>query len=334
VVRLEKLADLGGDFVLVRLLKIAGADLNVFDFDFDLTWAGFFISADEVVYGRYGGRDAASPDGRLSLPGLRHAMRAALAAHRGAKAATPPKRAPQRVEDYPAARRLGKGCIHCHQVNELRRADRKKAGTWKREAVWAYPLPENVGLVLEVGQGDRVRSVLAGSAAARAGLRAGDAVRSVNGVAVAAQADFQYGLHRAPWAGKVPIAWERGGKALAGTLELAPGWKKTNITWRTSLLDVLPAITVYGDDLSAGEKKALGLGPRRLAFRQDATVHAQARAAGVRGGDVIVGLDGEEPDMTRDEFLAHVRRNYLVGDRVTLHVLRAGKRLRLPMTLR
>jgi predicted metalloprotease with PDZ domain len=321
--------------VLVRLVKIAGANLNVFDFDHDLTWAGFFLSADEKVYGRYGGRDAASAEGRLSLAGLRHAMRAALDAHKREGKDPPPRRGkPQRVEDYPAATSLGRGCIHCHQVSELRRGGRKAAGLWKREEVWSYPLPENVGLTLEVDRGNHVRAVAGGTPAAKAGVRPGDVIREVNGVVVASQADFQYGLHRAPWKGKVALSWERGGKPHAAELELADGWKKTNITWRPSLLDILPALTVYGDDLTAEEKKALGLGPRRLAFRQDSKVHSQAVAAGVRAGDVIVGLAGESLDMTVDQFLAHVRRNYLVGDRITLQVIRGGKRLDLPMTLR
>jgi hypothetical protein len=337
VVRLEKLADLAGEFVLVRLLKIAGADLNVFDFDCDLTWVGFFLTADEQVLGRYGGRDGREPEGRLSLAGLRHAMRSALdASRRGAKGPPPPRRGkPDLAENYAAARKMRAGeCIHCHQVYEFRRAERKAAGTWKREELWVYPLPENVGLELEVDRGDRVRSVRAGSAAARAGLRAGDVLTGVNGVRVASQADAQYGLHRAPWQGKVAVTWERAGKAHAGQLDLAAGWKKTNPTWRPSLLDVLPSLTVYGEDLTEAEKKALGLPAKRLAFRQDKEVHAQARKAGVRPGDVIVGIDGRAPEMTMEQFLGHVRQNYLIGDRVTLEVIRDGKRQSLPIVLR
>jgi hypothetical protein len=323
------------DFVLVRLVRITGVDLNLFDFDYDLTWMGFFLSADEVVYGRYGGRDAGDADARLSLAGLRQAMRSALAEHRSRKAKPAPRGKPLRAEDYPAARRLPRAeCIHCHQVYEFRRAGRREAGTWRREEVWVYPLPENVGLTLEVDRGDRVRTVAPRSPAANAGLRGGDVLRSVNGMRVAAQADVMYGLHRAPAKGRVPLTWERGGKVHRGQLELAAGWRKTNITWRPSLLDILPALTVYGADLSAAEKKALGLPPRRLAFRQDATVHSQARAAGVRAGDVIIGLNDQALDMTMTEFLAHVRRNFLVGERITLQVLRGGKRLSLPLTLK
>ena len=35
-----------------------------------------------------------------------------------------------------------------------------------------------------------------------------------------------------------------------------------------------------------------------------------------------------------DGFLRYIERNYLVGDQVTVNVLRDGKRLNLPMTLR
>jgi S1-C subfamily serine protease len=54
----------------------------------------------------------------------------------------------------------------------------------------------------------------------------------------------------------------------------------------------------------------------------------------VRAGDVIVGVDGRVLEMTREEFLGYVRRNYLVGDRVTLEVIRGGKRVSLAMRLK
>lgn len=322
--------------MLVRLLKIAGADLTLFDFDYDLTWVGFFLNADEKVYGRYGGRDAHGPDERISLAGLRHAMLAALEAHqRDGDGKPPPGRAaPTRAEEYPAARRMRNECIHCHQVYEFRRDARQKAGLWRPEERWVYPLPENVGVTLEVDRGNHVRAVAPGSAAELAGLRAGDVLRTVNGVPAASQADVQYGLHRAPWQGKVPFTRERDGQVQSGHLQLAAGWKKTNLTWRPSMLEVLPGLTLYGKDLSAAEKQALGLPPARLAFRQDSKVHSHARGAGIRGGDVVLGIDGETLDLTVEGFLAHVRRNYLVGDRLVLRLLRDGKPLTVPLTLK
>jgi len=39
-------------------------------------------------------------------------------------------------------------------------------------------------------------------------------------------------------------------------------------------------------------------------------------------------------ELTVDQFLGYVRQNYLVGERLTLNVLREGKRVDLPWTLR
>lgn len=295
------------------------------------------MNADERVYGRYGGRDAASADKRLSLTGMRYAMTAALEAHAKTPNGPPPQRAarPQRAEDYPAAKRIRAGqCVHCHQVYEFRREALQESGKWDRDMVWVYPPPENVGFTLEVARGDRVAAVAGGSAADKAGLRVGDRLRTLNGFAVASFADAQYALHRAPARGHIPFTAERDGRPWDGRLELAPGWRETNITWRASLLDVLPSLSLIGDDLSAAEKKALGLPEKRLAFRQDKNVHPDAAAAGVRANDIIVGVDDKVLEMPMLKFLGHVRRNYRVGETITLNVIRDGKPLKLPLKLR
>jgi serine protease Do len=321
--------------VRARLIRITGVDLRLFDFDQDLTWAVFFLNADEKIYGRYGGRDARSAEARLSLPGLHYAMEAALASYRtGGGWIVERPGPPQRAEDLPAAKRLRGGeCIHCHQVNEFRREALKASGQWRREDLWVYPLPENIGLTLDIDVGNRVRAVAAG-AAGRAGLRPGDTVLMINACAVHSFADAQYALHRSPAVGRITITWQRGRETHSGDTELIAGWRKTNLTWRPSLLDILPSLPLFGTDLSAAEKKTLGLPERRLAFRQEDPVQREMRAAGVRVGDVVLGIDEQPLEMTMDDFLGNVRRNYLVGDRVTLQVLRDGRRVDVPLTLK
>ncbi len=316
-------------------MRISGADLNLFEFDYDTTWAAFFLSPNEQVYGRYGGRDSSSADARMSLAGLHYAMSAALSDHRKASEQESPPRNEKRmrVEDYPGARRA-RGCIHCHQVAEIQRYQARSFGKWNREDLWVYPLPENIGLTLEVDRGDRVKAVKSDSSAAHVGVQAGDILKKLNGYPVASFADAQFALHKAPTKGEIAIGWERADKRLEGKLALAVGWRQTNLTWRPSMLHLLPSLSLYGDDLTVEEKKALGLGAKRLAFRQDFTVHRDAQAIGVKPGDIIIGLDGRSMEMTVSEFLAHVRRNYLVGDKVTLDVLRDGKPINLPLTLR
>lgn len=273
----------------------------------------------------------------MSLEGLRYAMQSALEAHRTAKRDVQPlvRPKPRLAEDYPAAKRLARGeCIHCHQVAEFHRAQQQARGAWGREDRWTFPLPENIGLTLDSERGNHVRTVRLNSPAHRTGLKAGDVLRAVAMMPIASEADLQYALHRGPWEGKLRIDWTREGKQHSGELQLAKGWKKTNLTWRPSLLELLPSLTVYGEDLSALDKKRLGFSDSRLAFRQEPTVHSQARKAGVMPNDIILGLEGDRMEGTMQEFLAHVRRNYLVGDRVTLLILREGKTLRLPLTLR
>lgn len=322
--------------MLLRITNMRGVDLRVFDFDFDLTWAAFFMNGHEKIYGRFGGRDATSADGYLTLSGLKYAMRAALNAHRRELESKPNEAAsvPRTVEQYPDAKRIkADACIHCHQVYDFHRQVKRAAGAWRLDDVWEYPLPANIGVVLDVKQGNRVQSVNEGCPADRAGLRAGDELTEVNGQPAASFADVQYGLHRAKTEKSVRIAWMRNEKPHAATLELPEGWRKTDISWRASMWGLEPTPHVYGRDLSAREKRDLGLPEDGMAFRQGDFVPGPAKMAGIKGGDVIFGIDGKTRNLTMLQFNAFVRLNYKPGDRITFNLLRDGKRLEIPMTL-
>jgi hypothetical protein len=339
VVRLAGIKDLADQFVRVRLDRIDDSDLNLFAFDFDTTFAVFFLNADEQLYGRFGGRDAKGPETRMSLAGLHYAMEAALAAHGGAarqpELVLPKPEKPRFIRDVGAGRRRAGGrCLHCHQVNEILNADLERTGKWSKENLWRYPPPDNLGLVLEIDRGDVVERVEPGSSAARAGLQKGDVVQRLNGLPVHSFADAQYALDRAPATGAIEASWRRGDKVLKGELALFEGWRRTDISWRASMQKFVPAPRLFGLDISAKEKEALGLSPKQLAFRQHEVVHSQARDAGIRGGDIILGVDGKKLEMSETDFIYYIRGNYVRGDRVTVNVLRNGERLDLPMLLR
>lgn len=335
MVRLEGIKDLADKFVLVRLPRIDNADLSLFQFDYDVTFMVFFLNADERIYGRYGGRDARDPDNRMSLPGLHHAMEAVLDLHaREGKApeAAPPKRTPQFIRDVPTARRSG-GCFHCHEVKETLNAQLQKTGKWSLDMVWRYPPPDNLGLVLEVDRGNVVKKVAPDSPAARAGLQAGDVVQRLNGIPVFSFADAQFALDRAPATGAIPVTWKRDGKDLQGELALFANWRKTDISWRPSSQKFVPTLRLSGTDLSEKDKTALGLPVKQLAFRVDDRIHTEAEQAGVRLGDIVVGINNQKLEMDCAGLFYYVRRNYLTGERITIDILRAGKRLSLTMTL-
>jgi serine protease Do len=268
-------------------------------------------------------------------------MQAVLEAHReraSGSAATsgnaPGAKAPLYIERVPAARGIN-GCIHCHQAKEiLRQQEVNATGTWDRDKRWGYPLPENIGITLDLDRGNLVKSVAPDSPADKAGMQAGDTLVQILGRPVHSFADAQYALHKAPVQGVIPVVWRRGSEQQQAELNVAQGWKKTNITWRPSLMDLLPSLPLFGTDLTAQEKEKLGLPPERLAFRQDAPIPLSMERLGVRENDVILGIDDLKLDMSADEFLGYVRRNHLIGDRITLNLLRADKRVNVPITLK
>jgi len=316
----------------VRLTRVIDVDIHQLEFDFDLTMMTFFLSPEGQVYSRYGGRDSKDAENRLSLAGFRHTMESVLAEHA--------KKAPQFAErtvekpQYPRDMNIAKrGCVHCHNVKEQQEIDLTKAGKWSRDLVWRYPPTDNIGLIPDVDRGNVVKSLTPESPAAKAGLKPGDQLRSLNRVPIHSFGDALFALDRAPAKGGIDVAWERDGKAMSAKLELSEGWKKTDITWRPSQQHRIPSLKLFGDDLTADEKKALGLKPGQLAFRQQKEVSEHATKFGFKAGDVILGIDGLEPNTTMTPFLFFVRRNYLAGDRVKVIVLRDGKRIEIPMTL-
>lgn len=319
----------------MRLTRIDSLDLNLFEFDYDLTFMVFFLNAEEKVYARYGGRDAENPDHRQSLAGLRYTMESVLRTHEGAEKTFAPRtqEGPRFIREGFGERRGGR-CLHCHQVKEMLNTDPRKTGQSSRDLAWRYPLPDNLGLHLDVDRGNVIKDVTDKSPAAGAGLKSGDVVQRLNGVPIHSFADAQFALDRAPGTGAIEIVWQRGREVLKDKLPLAEGWRKTDITWRPSMQRLVPSARLYGADLADEEKKALGLPAKQLAFRQQNSVPSQAQAAGVRGGDIILGVDGKALEMDVIGFLRYVNRSYLVGDSVTINLLRAGKRLDLKMALR
>jgi predicted metalloprotease with PDZ domain len=314
-----------------------GVDLTVFDFDYDLTWAAFFMNAGQKIYGRYGGRDAGPAEQWLSLAGLKYAMKKALDAHLQEPAAKglPLVKVIAQVEKYPAAAKVKKNnCIHCHEVYDFHRDWLTSQGKWSQEELWVYPPPANIGLTMSANQGDKVEYVGATSPAAQAGLKPGDLLVKVNGVPIASYGDLQYALHLAPKQGSIDASWKQKGKLLASKIELMAGWRQSDISWRGSMWGVEPKAHVYGRDLTVAEKGNLGLGPKQLAFSQGSYVPPPAYQAGIRANDIIIGADGKKLEMTMLQFNVWVRLNYKSGDMIVYNILRDSKKLNIPMLLK
>ena len=322
-------------FVLLKIDDMRGLDLKRFDFDYDLSWVALMFDAEGNVLGRFGGRDADTPGKYLALRGLRYSLEQAWAEFKRARSANP--KSPlsgKKVEDYPGAQRFSpKACFHCHHVNEFRRDERIAAGIWTKEYEWVFPEPANLGLALEIDQGNKVRLVRLGSHAARAGIQAGDILRRLDGRSVSSVADLQYALQQVPRTARITLAWQRGIKDFEAVITLPSGWRESDISWRWSLKSLKPEPQVQGEDLTATERTALGLPAGRLAIRQGSFVPRAAQQAGIRIGDVIVGVDDKQLAMTARQFETFLRLNYQVGETVNFDIVRGGERLRIAVKL-
>jgi S1-C subfamily serine protease len=293
----------------------------------------FFTNAEGKIYGRYGQRDAQNADNLQSLEGLKYTMQSVLKEHaeKDKEFAEPTSDKPRYTKDLTG----GKGrCTHCHQVREAQNAELKRQGKWTRDSVYRFPWPENVGMTLDVARGNVVKSVKDGSAAAKVGIKAGDVLRRVNRVPIHSIGDVQFGLERAPKKGEVEIAWRHDGELQTGKLTLADGWRKVDVSWRPSMRFLVPNLRLSGTDLTGDEKKMLELPINQVAFRQKDPVPSLAKTAGVQPGDVIVGIDNLALETDLDGLLRYVRHNYLIGDRITINLLRDGKKTTVPLTLR
>lgn len=314
----------------MRLTRIEGLDLSLFEFDLDLTLAMFFLNDRDQVYARYCGRDGEDADNRQSLAGLRATMKSVLQMHRADKKVFAPRRSetPKFAGRSPFGK--GGGCIHCHQAKERDFAERM----WSRDLVYRFPLPDNLGFVLDVDLSNVIKSVKPNSPAAALGLKKGDVVRLLGGVPIHSFADAQYALDGAPKKGTVSITWEREGQSHTGELALAEGWRVTDLHWRRSVGRWLATLPLDGPDLTAQEKKDLGLSEKQLAFRLGERVRTQAANAGFRPGDIILGIEGQHLEMSCTQFYFHVQRQHLIGDTITISLLRDGARLKLQLPLK
>jgi hypothetical protein len=227
----EELKELLDEFVCVRITRMNDVDIGLFQFDFDLTWACFFLDGNDRVYSRYGSRDADSAETRVSVAGLKHTMRTVLADHEPPVEFDEPRSPAPAHEVFTRER----GCMHCHNVWEGLRDRARTDGTFTLESLFVYPLPENIGLTLDVERGNEVVAVKPESPAARAGIEPGDVLTRIGTTGIRSQADVTHALHLAPQEGEVALLWRRNEKRHEAIASLARGWKRTELSWRASM---------------------------------------------------------------------------------------------------
>lgn len=333
------------DFVCVRIIQMRGVDTSIFNFDFDLSWAGFFMNADMTVYGRYGTRRDQG-DSQFTTAGLKEALSRALEIHKGYpanRASLAPKnvKAPvpaKEPENMPGLKGMfqtpdiPKGCIHCHHVwRGIRRSVMAAKKPLPDSLLWVYPMPDAVGMTIDPADGARVSAVAAGSPAAKAGVLADDVVATVGGAPLVSIADFQFALQNAPDHGALKIEVRRGTEKKAMTLTLPAGWRKdADFSWRSSTGDI--RIGMQLQPLSDDERKSAGLKSGGIRVKA-AWPKGPAGMAGFQPGDILTAVNGQPVPEQETDFVAMIRQKYLPGQKLKIALVRGGRRQELEMNV-
>lgn len=337
-------------FVSVRQVEMKGVDLSLFQFDHDLNWAGMFINTDGVVYARYGTQSAEGSDAYNSIDGLLNTMNRVLELHADYpknKAELTGKRGAPRAQssalELPGLRNPEKlaqettrgNCIHCHNIHDAEHRHALETGTYSKEMLWKYPLPDSIGLKIDRKSGVRIESVIEDSSAAGAGIKAGQDIVRMNGQRITSIADMQWVLHALPnTATEVEIETESG----MHLVQMKAGWREHDFSWRGSMWNAPPRFEAWAPELSEDARTKLGLpeGDAALEVRwinREGAGGQRAFDDGLREKDVIVAIAGQPFHFTTKQFNMHLKLNYKVGDTLPLTVLREGKREELKIRL-
>ena len=344
-----ELAALMDRFVCVRLVQAYGMDLSFFQFDYDLNMAVVLMNADRVIYGRYGSKNGEKGNAaRVTVEGLRRALEAALEFHKGYPAnakefaakigPAPSWKTPEAIPDMktrpnavPADGSRAK-CIHCHMTREAEIWTLRGGGRpVPDELLWAYPMPDAVGLGMDLKERATVKSVAAGSPAEKGGFKEGDVIRKLQGQPILSVADLQWVIHNAKSPSTLEAEVDRGGAAAKASLSLQAGWRRQDDwTWRVQvwpirhrLLGVSPFEVVEGP----------GLNLKIVKFPPDFVKERNKDGPKVfQKDDVLVGVDNQKNISTESQLLAYLMQKK-PGSTAEFSVIRGGKPQKVMLTL-
>jgi membrane-associated protease RseP (regulator of RpoE activity) len=282
------------------------------------------------------------------MPSLIRLLTDALETHASYSAKpSPPVVTPKTLDDYPvwaakmAKKKKPQDCYHCHFVFDVERRQKIADGTWSRDQIWRFPPPERIGLELDRDRQELLVDVSKKTPARKAGLKKGDRLLTLQGQRILTHADVSWVLEQAsPRKTELDVSYQRGSKTRTGTIKLATGWKHgtpLEFSWRPSKWQLTPRPGFGGRELSAQQKRALGLDPKAFAFKVSYIVTwndeprygKNAQRAGIRKGDVVTQI-GSARLTSGNHFHAWYRLTRTPGEVIPIRILRGGK----PKTLR
>ena len=350
-------------FVRVRIVQGNGIDLSLFQFDYDLTFAAFFMNADKTIYGRFGTRaeyENAAKD--ISIEGFKQALEAALDLHEGYpdnKAVLAAKTGPEPIKKTPEAfpallrysstlnfdGRIEGQCIHCHQIGEAQREihwyDRKPIPD---AILYPFPMPDVLGLHFSPKHRAKISKIESGSPAEKDGFRRADEILTLDAQPIISIADVQWVLHRAPEDTTLPATVDRHGKEINLMLTLNPGWRKgSDISWRTTTGE-LRLVALGGmvlQDLPDAERQSKGIGKTEMALNVEAVSRRSRRSnsetnaqkAGIRRGDIIIAYGDQTDRLTESGIIAYILQEHPQTKALPIKLLRNGAQVEVGLSL-
>ena len=317
------------------------------------------FNGDGTVYGRFGSWKHQKDREDKATAGFKAALEAALNVHKdypankaslaGKQGAALPFKSPVEIPGLAGkySRELdwqGKvvqSCVHCHQIGDaLRNTLREQKKPLTDELIFPQPAPETIGLSLAEDSAAKISAVADGSPAAKAGLKAGDDLVSLDGQPLISAADVSWVLHRAPAAGSVKAVVKRAGAPVALPIELAAGWRsQSDISRRAGTWDMRGMATggLLLEDVPDGDRPGLSLGKDTLALRAkhvgQYNKHAAAKNAGWQQGDILVEIDGIKERISEGALIGHLLQKHFPGEKLPATVLRGGKKMTLSLPM-
>jgi serine protease Do len=343
------------EFICVRVINANALDLSLFQFDYDLSFSTLFFNADGTIYGRYGSWQHQRDSNDATTAGYKAALEAVLSLHHefpknkaslASKQGGPtpfkvPVEIPALAGKYERELnwngKVVQSCVHCHQIGDAYRAWHRDQGKpMPLDLIYPMPAPETIGLTLDAQHAAKVKAVVAGSAAASAGLQVGDDLLAVNGAPLISIADLAWALHRAADDSQLHILRRRDGADKELSLPLAAGWRaKTDISTRVGTWQ-MRAMALGGmvlKSLSKEARKADGLDPNALGLSVvmvgEYGAHGAAKRAGFVKGDVLVSVEGVNGVMNESELIGYLLINHPKKGGLKTVVLRDSKQIEL-----
>jgi len=340
-------------YVRVRIVGTNGLDLDLFQYDYDQSFAVFLMNADKTIYGRFGTRSHRTDwTSDVSIEGLTKALDAGLKLHAnyprnkayfaGKHGDDPfyssPEKFPSLKDKYSDTLNyegdVVKSCIHCHQIGDAQKSlFRDQGKPIPDEYVFPYPHPKAIGMVIDPSEMNILKEVPSGSIADQAGLEAGDRVFALNGQVILSIADIQWVMHHAKQKDVVQADIVRDGQHVMIPIELPPGWRQQDdLSWRVGAWPMRGMVLggLVLEEATPQERERAGItDPNNMALRVRFVgrygKHALAKKTGFQVDDILVSYDGQEDLLRETDLLAYAVQNCMPGEKVKIDIIRGRK---------